>query len=153
MDTEHCNNRSNSVDHLDLFSVLIRGNALRQGSAWRGSRGPVALLLVALSVFGVATWLYVTSLDSEITETLVRQGELVSPQPRIYTVQCSEDYENYKRYPGEARVLLPPVSADTFLLCKYDWDGIKPSPLDKYFANPVARSLCWFLLCLCSVVL
>ncbi|KAI3365435.1 hypothetical protein L3Q82_010517, partial [Scortum barcoo] len=89
---------SNSVDHLDLYSVLVRGNALRQGSSWRGSRGP--LLLVALSVCGAAVWLYLTSLDSDITETLVSQGELVSPHPRIYTVQCSEDYENYKRYPG-----------------------------------------------------
>lgn len=61
----------------------------------------MALLLVALFVFGVAAWLYVTSLDSEITETLVSKGELVSPQPRVYSVQCSEDYENYKRYPGE----------------------------------------------------
>lgn len=89
---------------MDLYSVLVRGNALRQGSAWRGSRGPVALLLVALSVCGAAIWLYMTSLDSEITETLVSQGELISPHPRIYTVQCSEDYENYKRYPGEALV-------------------------------------------------
>ena len=62
----------------------------------------MALLLVVLSLCVASVWLYVTSLDSEITETLVRQGELVSPQPRVYTVQCSEDYENYKRYPGEA---------------------------------------------------
>lgn len=58
------------------------------------------MLLVALSVFGVAMWLYVTSLDSDITETLVSRGELVSPQPRVYTVQCSEDYENHKRFAG-----------------------------------------------------
>uniref|UniRef100_I3KUG4 2-oxoglutarate and iron dependent oxygenase domain containing 3 n=1 Tax=Oreochromis niloticus TaxID=8128 RepID=I3KUG4_ORENI len=77
-----------------------QGNALRQGSSWRGSRLLVALLLVALSACGTATWLYVTSLDSDITETLVSQGELVSPQPRVYSVQCSEDYDNYKRYPG-----------------------------------------------------
>uniref|UniRef100_A0A3B5AF02 2-oxoglutarate and iron dependent oxygenase domain containing 3 n=1 Tax=Stegastes partitus TaxID=144197 RepID=A0A3B5AF02_9TELE len=85
---------------MNLSSVLVRGNALRQGSSWRGSRGLVALLLVALSACVVAMWLYVTSLDSDITETLVSQRELVSPQPRVYSVQCSEDYENYKRYPG-----------------------------------------------------
>ncbi|XP_070783293.1 2-oxoglutarate and iron-dependent oxygenase domain-containing protein 3 [Enoplosus armatus] len=84
----------------EIEKKIKRGNALRQGSAWRGFRGPAALLLVTLSVCGVAVWLYVTSLDSDITETLVSQGELVSPQPRVYTVQCSEDYENYKRYPG-----------------------------------------------------
>ncbi|XP_067431706.1 urotensin-2 receptor 2 isoform X1 [Thunnus thynnus] len=84
----------------EIEKKIKRGNALRQGSAWRSSRGLMALLLVALFVFGAAAWLYVTSLDSEITETLVSKGELVSPQPRVYSVQCSEDYENYKRYPG-----------------------------------------------------
>lgn len=93
-------------------SVLLRGNALRQGSVWRGSRGPVALLLVTLSLCGGAVWLYMTSLDSEITETLVNQAELVLAEPRVYTIQCSEDYENYKRYPGEALVLVYTVSGN-----------------------------------------
>ncbi|XP_023129159.1 urotensin-2 receptor 2 isoform X1 [Amphiprion ocellaris] len=84
----------------EIERKIKRGNALRQGSSWRSSRGLVALLLVALFTCVVATWLYVTSLDSDITETLVSQWELVSPQPRVYSVQCSEDYENYKRYPG-----------------------------------------------------
>lgn len=84
----------------EIEKKIKRGNALRQGSAWRSSRGLMALLLVALFVFGVAVWLYVTSLDGDITETLVSKGELISPQPRVYSVQCSEDYENYKRYPG-----------------------------------------------------
>lgn len=84
------------------FSSFVRGNALRQGSSWRGSRGLVIFLLVALCVCAISTWLYVTSLDSDVTETLARHGELVSPKPRVYTVQCSEDYENYKRYPGKA---------------------------------------------------
>lgn len=84
----------------EIEKKIKRGNALRQGSSWRGSRLLVALLLVALSACGAATWLYVTSLDSDVTETLVSQGELVAPQPRVYSVQCSEDYDNYKRYPG-----------------------------------------------------
>ncbi|KAG8008959.1 2-oxoglutarate and iron-dependent oxygenase domain-containing protein 3 [Nibea albiflora] len=84
----------------EIEKKIKRGNALRQGSAWRWSRGSVALLLVALSLCGAAMWLYVTSLDSEVTETLVRGSELVSPQPRVYSVECSEDYESYKRYPG-----------------------------------------------------
>ncbi|KAM6898436.1 2-oxoglutarate and iron-dependent oxygenase domain-containing protein 3 [Lycodopsis pacificus] len=84
----------------EIEKKIKRGNALRQGSAWRGSRGLVALLLVVVSLCVAAVWLYVTSLDSDITETLVRQGELVSPRPRVYSVQCSEDYENYQRYPG-----------------------------------------------------
>ncbi|XP_051274423.1 urotensin-2 receptor 2 [Dicentrarchus labrax] len=84
----------------EIEKKIKRGNALRQGSAWRASRGPVALLLIAVTLCGAAVWLYITSLDSEITETLVSRAELVSPQPRVYTVQCSEDYENYQRYPG-----------------------------------------------------
>lgn len=92
------------------------------------------MLLVALSVCGAATWLYMSSLDSDITETLVSQHELVSPEPRTYTVQCSEDYENYKRYPGEALALALYCvrhSADTCLLCKHNWDGLRPNLLDK----------------------
>ncbi|XP_076024040.1 2-oxoglutarate and iron-dependent oxygenase domain-containing protein 3 [Genypterus blacodes] len=85
----------------EIEKKIKRGNALRQGSAWRGSRGPVALLLlVAACVFGAASWLYLTSRDTEVTETLVRRGELVSPDPRVYTVQCSDDYEQHKRFPG-----------------------------------------------------
>ncbi|TNN48341.1 2-oxoglutarate and iron-dependent oxygenase domain-containing protein 3 [Liparis tanakae] len=85
----------------EIEKKIKRGNALRQGSAWRGSRGLAALLaVVVVCVCAAAVWLYVSSLDSEITETLVRQAELVSPRPRVYSVPCSEDYENYKRYPG-----------------------------------------------------
>ncbi|TKS90168.1 2-oxoglutarate and iron-dependent oxygenase domain-containing protein 3 [Collichthys lucidus] len=84
----------------EIEKKIKRGNALRQGSAWRWSRGSVALLLGTLSLCGAAVWLYVTSLDSEVTETLVSRSELVSPQPRVYAIECSEDYENYKRYPG-----------------------------------------------------
>lgn len=119
--------------------VSCRGNALRQGSAWRGSRGLVALLLFAVSVCGAAVWLYVTFLDSDVTETLVRQGELVSPRPRFFPVQCSEDYDNHKRYPGEAPLHFIRWSADTSLLCKYDRAEIKPRPLDK------KTNGCWIL--------
>lgn len=87
---------------LSLTFVLTRGNALRQGSSWRGSRGLLALLLVALCASTVAAWLYLASLDGDITETLASQREMILPQPRVYSVQCSEDYENYKRYPGDA---------------------------------------------------
>uniref|UniRef100_A0A8C5GXD1 Prolyl 4-hydroxylase alpha subunit domain-containing protein n=1 Tax=Gouania willdenowi TaxID=441366 RepID=A0A8C5GXD1_GOUWI len=76
------------------------GDALRQGSSWRSSRWLGALLLVAVNVCLGATWLYVTTSDSDITETLAGQGEIVSPEPRVFIVKCSEDYENYKRYAG-----------------------------------------------------
>ncbi|KAL6094648.1 ogfod3 [Pungitius sinensis] len=84
----------------EIEKKIKRGNALRQGSAWRGPRGLVALLLFAVCLCGAAIWLCVTFLDSDVTETLVRQGELVSPRPRFFSVQCSEDYDNHKRYPG-----------------------------------------------------
>uniref|UniRef100_A0A8C7KAW8 2-oxoglutarate and iron dependent oxygenase domain containing 3 n=1 Tax=Oncorhynchus kisutch TaxID=8019 RepID=A0A8C7KAW8_ONCKI len=76
-----------------------RGNALRQASAWRVSRGSLLVVVVALAVVGTLTWLYLASGDPYTTETLVRQAEVVA-QTRVYTVDCSEDYENYKRYPG-----------------------------------------------------
>lgn len=84
----------------EIEKKIKRGHALRQGSSWRGSRGLVALLLVALSVGCASLWLYMSSQDGDVTETLVRRSELVSPQPRVYHVPCSEDYDNYKRYPG-----------------------------------------------------
>nr|XP_057918329.1 urotensin-2 receptor 2 isoform X1 [Doryrhamphus excisus] len=84
----------------EIGKKIKRGNALRQGTAWWSSRGLTAFLLVALCFCGAATWLYITSWDPDITETLVSQREHVSPKPRVYIVQCSEDYDNYKRYPG-----------------------------------------------------
>ncbi|KAF7204893.1 2-oxoglutarate and iron-dependent oxygenase domain-containing protein 3 isoform X1 [Nothobranchius furzeri] len=84
----------------EIERKIKRGNALRQGSSWRGSRGLLALLLVVTCGCAAATWLYVTSLDSDITESLARQREIISPEPRVYLVPCSEDYDNYKRYPG-----------------------------------------------------
>ncbi|XP_072230015.1 2-oxoglutarate and iron-dependent oxygenase domain-containing protein 3 [Leuresthes tenuis] len=84
----------------EIEKKIKRGNALRQGSSWRSSRALFALLLVAVCASAVATWLYLTSLDGDITETLASRRELVSPQPRVYSVQCSEDYQNHKRYPG-----------------------------------------------------
>ncbi|KAG7271216.1 hypothetical protein CRUP_003393, partial [Coryphaenoides rupestris] len=84
-----------------------RGNALRQASAWRGSRGPVLLLLlggvvVAAVVSVTVAWLVLATGadDREITETLVSRRDLVSREPRVYEVPCSEDYDNYQRYPG-----------------------------------------------------
>lgn len=79
---------------------IKKGKALRQASTWRGSRSSLLLLLGILSVFGTACWLYLSLGDPDITETLVRQADVAGPQPKFYTVQCSEDYENYKRYPG-----------------------------------------------------
>lgn len=84
----------------EIEKKIKRGNALRHSSTWKGSRGLLALLLLTLSVCLAALWLFMTSLDSDITETLVSQRVVISPRPRIYAVQCSEDYENYKRYPG-----------------------------------------------------
>ncbi|XP_061665391.1 urotensin-2 receptor 2 [Syngnathoides biaculeatus] len=87
------------LNSTEIGKKIKRGNALRQGTAWWTARGLLALLLVILCLCGAATWL-LFSLDSDITETLVTQREHVTPEPRVYIVQCSEDYENYKRYPG-----------------------------------------------------
>ncbi|KAF3853165.1 hypothetical protein F7725_013853, partial [Dissostichus mawsoni] len=79
----------------EIEKKIKRGNALRQGSAWRGflgSRWFLVLLLVVVLMSGGrcgSTSLWTAS-----------RGELVSPHPRIYSVPCSEDYNNHKRYPG-----------------------------------------------------
>ncbi|XP_077481196.1 2-oxoglutarate and iron-dependent oxygenase domain-containing protein 3 [Stigmatopora argus] len=83
----------------EIGKKIKRGHALRQGTTWLSTTVLAALLLTTLCLCGAATWFYVT-LDSDVTETLVSQREHVSPEARVYIVPCSEDYENYKRYPG-----------------------------------------------------
>lgn len=86
-----------STDNNGIEKKIKRGNAHRQTSFWKRPPGYL-LVLTAFGVCGAVSWLYLT-FDNEITETLVRQGEVVQ-QPKIFQVQCSEDYDNYKRYPG-----------------------------------------------------
>ncbi|KAF7651254.1 hypothetical protein LDENG_00113470 [Lucifuga dentata] len=88
------------LNDTEIEKKIKRGNALRQRSAWRGSWGPLALVLLAVCVFAVAAWLYGTSQDDDITETLFSHGELIYPHPRVHAIQCSEDYERYRRFPG-----------------------------------------------------
>ncbi|CAL8262756.1 unnamed protein product [Arctogadus glacialis] len=94
--------RSNpkAPDANGIEKKIKRGNALRQASAWRGSRVPLLVLLAGLVVCAVAAWLVLASRDAEITETLAGKGELVAPEPRVFSVPCSEDYDNHQRYPG-----------------------------------------------------
>ncbi|KAG9267830.1 2-oxoglutarate and iron-dependent oxygenase domain-containing protein 3 [Astyanax mexicanus] len=78
-----------------VLNVLSRAIAQRQAFTWR-SYIPLLLLLTVLTA--ALTWLYL-SLSDEFTETLVSRGEVLT-EPRIFLVQCSEDYENHKRFPG-----------------------------------------------------
>ena len=70
--------------------------------------GVVVAVVVCLTV----AWLVLAAGDHEITETLVSQRDLVSREPRVYEVPCSEDYDNYQRYPGVCH------------LCKRDADSL-----------------------------
>ncbi|XP_066520567.1 urotensin-2 receptor 2 [Hoplias malabaricus] len=74
---------------------IKRANAQRQAFTWR-SYVLVTLLLTSLSA--AVVWLYV-SLNDDVTETLVSRREVLT-EPRLFLVQCSEDYDNYKRFPG-----------------------------------------------------
>ncbi|XP_076154600.1 2-oxoglutarate and iron-dependent oxygenase domain-containing protein 3 [Alosa pseudoharengus] len=77
---------------------IKRGNAQRQASGWKWTAGSL-LWCAALAVCVVTLgWWYFT-LDEDVTETLVSRRELLQ-QPKVFPVQCSEDYENYKRFPG-----------------------------------------------------
>lgn len=143
--TINVNNKPNPVDVNRFPSVSHRGNALRQGSSWRASRGPVALLLLTLCVCGAAVWMYVTSLDSDITETLVSRSDLVSPQPRVYSVPCSEDYENYKRYPGEALLVTPACvtrAAPIMLLCNHVFVEVRSKKMDSSSYLHILQHFC-----------
>ncbi|XP_076855310.1 2-oxoglutarate and iron-dependent oxygenase domain-containing protein 3 [Brachyhypopomus gauderio] len=73
---------------------LKRINAQRQSFPRRAHA--ITLLLTAMCV--VMSWLFI-SFNDGITETLVSRQEVLS-QPRVFLVQCSEDYKNYKRFPG-----------------------------------------------------
>ncbi|CAL1615219.1 unnamed protein product [Knipowitschia caucasica] len=84
----------------EIEKKIKRGNALRQSSSWLSTRVVLALLLASAGVCGSFMWLYLSSLDPEITETLARQSELLSPEPRVFPVPCSQDYEQHKRFPG-----------------------------------------------------
>ncbi|XP_036428691.1 urotensin-2 receptor 2 [Colossoma macropomum] len=74
---------------------IKRANAQRQTFTWRGF---VIVLLLLTGISAAVIWLYM-SLSDEITETLVSRREVLT-EPRLFLVQCSEDYENYKRFPG-----------------------------------------------------
>lgn len=76
---------------------IKRGNAQRQASAWKRTVGTI-LWCTALTVSATLGWLYFT-LDEDITETLVSRREVLQ-QPKVFPVQCSEDYNNYKSFPG-----------------------------------------------------
>ncbi|XP_012694357.2 urotensin-2 receptor 2 [Clupea harengus] len=75
---------------------IKRGNAQRQASQWKRRAGTLwCAVLTAVATLG---WWYFT-LDQDITETLVSRS-VVLQRPKVFPVQCSEDYENYKRFPG-----------------------------------------------------
>ncbi|RXN09656.1 2-oxoglutarate and iron-dependent oxygenase domain-containing 3 [Labeo rohita] len=74
---------------------IKRGNAQRQASSWRGN---VITLLLLTGATGLVSWVYFTWTD-DFTHTLVSRSETLT-QPRVFTVECSEDYKKYKFFPG-----------------------------------------------------
>ncbi|KAI4903648.1 hypothetical protein NFI96_033586 [Prochilodus magdalenae] len=90
--------RRGNVKNSDTNAIekkIRRANAQRRAFTWRGVF--IVLLLVS-SISAAAIWLYM-SLSDDVTETLVSRREVLT-EPRLFLVQCSEDYENYKRFPG-----------------------------------------------------
>uniref|UniRef100_A0A673FN40 Urotensin-2 receptor 2 n=1 Tax=Sinocyclocheilus rhinocerous TaxID=307959 RepID=A0A673FN40_9TELE len=78
-----------------IENKIKRGNAQRQASSWRGN---VITLLLLTGVTGLVRWMYFTWSD-DLTHTLVSRSEIFT-QPRVFTVECSEDYMKYKLFPG-----------------------------------------------------
>ncbi|MGH0127926.1 UNVERIFIED_CONTAM: hypothetical protein FKN15_039283 [Acipenser sinensis] len=75
------------------------GNAQRQGSWFRRLRGwlLLGLLLGLLLLSAGLAWIYSSS-DDDVTEVWARQSQLLQ-EKKFFEVPCSEDYENYQRYP------------------------------------------------------
>lgn len=55
-------------------------------------------ILMMLGATGVMGWMYFSWTDG-LTHTLVLRGEILTG-PRVFTVDCSEDYKKYKLFPG-----------------------------------------------------
>ncbi|XP_063077362.1 urotensin-2 receptor 2 [Engraulis encrasicolus] len=77
---------------------IKRGNAQRQASSRKRTVG-ILLLCAVVTACAVLGWSYFVANDGDITETLVSRRDLLE-QPRVFPVPCSEDYDNYQRFPG-----------------------------------------------------
>ncbi|XP_056627596.1 urotensin-2 receptor 2 [Triplophysa dalaica] len=74
---------------------IKRGNSQRQeASSWRHN----VSILMMLGAGGLVSWIYFTWTD-DLTHTLVSSGEILT-QPRVFIVDCSEDYKKYKLFTG-----------------------------------------------------
>ncbi|KAL7856989.1 hypothetical protein SRHO_G00158880 [Serrasalmus rhombeus] len=90
--------RRGNVKNSDSKAIekkIKRANAQRQTFTWRGF---IIVLLLLTGSSAVVIWLCM-SLSDDVTETLVSRREVLT-EPRLFLVQCSEDYENYKQFPG-----------------------------------------------------
>ncbi|XP_058263138.1 urotensin-2 receptor 2 isoform X2 [Hemibagrus wyckioides] len=61
-------------------------------------RGYIVPLLALIGTVALLTWLC-SVWTNDNTETMVSQEEVLT-QPRVFMVQCSEDYQKYKHFPG-----------------------------------------------------
>ncbi|XP_062859835.1 urotensin-2 receptor 2 [Trichomycterus rosablanca] len=82
-------------DNNTIEKKIKRANAQRQASS-SSRRYTILLALTGTCVVLMGLWLNWTDDD---VETMVSRGEVLT-QPRVFLVQCSKDYENYKRFPG-----------------------------------------------------
>lgn len=83
-----------------------RGIAQRQSSPYRGY---TAVLLAVFGTCALLIWLWLIW-TNDITDTVASRQEVLT-QPRVLMVQCSEDYQKYKRFPGI-------ITCIRFILCR-----------------------------------
>ncbi|XP_060795873.1 urotensin-2 receptor 2 [Neoarius graeffei] len=84
-----------TADTSNIEKKIKRVIAQRQASSYRGY---TAVLLALLGTCALLTWLW-SIWTTDITDTMVSRGEILT-QPRVFKVQCSEDYRKYKHFPG-----------------------------------------------------
>ncbi|TSK14718.1 2-oxoglutarate and iron-dependent oxygenase domain-containing protein 3 [Bagarius yarrelli] len=90
--------RRGNVKTADTNSIekkIKRGIAQRQASSYRGY---AALLIAFIGSCALPVWLW-SVWTNDITDTMVSREEVLA-QPRVFMIQCSEDYQKYKHFPG-----------------------------------------------------
>ncbi|KAM9462420.1 2-oxoglutarate and iron-dependent oxygenase domain-containing protein 3 isoform 2-T2 [Clarias gariepinus] len=90
--------RRGNVKTADTSSIekkIKRGIAQRQASSYRGF---AAVLVALVGTCALLTWLW-SIWTNDITHTMVSRGEVLT-EPRVFMIQCSEDYKKYKHFPG-----------------------------------------------------
>ncbi|TRY54008.1 hypothetical protein DNTS_015563 [Danionella cerebrum] len=91
---------SKNPENSEIEKKIKRAYAQRQVSSWRTNLTSVVLVLVLVlvGVTGLVLWICF-SWSHNFTHTLVSRNEILT-QPRVFNIECSQDYKKYKHFAG-----------------------------------------------------